>query len=170
MGHFSFWSFGKGNKDIAFLKGRVIDRSGRGIAGVPVKADQGVAITDANGYYKAEVPADKEFKVELNYKGFKISLASSPIAAGQTGSMDLSVPPMTYIKGNIVGCDSKGSPGQVNLSWGEPEFSQVYTKDGKFELSLPTMVVKSTLTISANNTKLKKDIDNKNKSTQINRN
>jgi|GEM_PF-1148077 len=165
--HFTYWSFGEKTDALAFIKGRVTDRNGRGIAGTEVIADQCPVITDQDGNYKAAVTADSEFDVELNYMGFRIKAAGMPVKAGQIGIMDLSVPPMTYISGTIIGCNGKASAAQVNLSWGSPDFSQVYTRNGVFELSIPGAIDESVLTITCNDSKLRQKVKNSGKKSSI---
>lgn len=165
--HFSSWAAGIAVNQTAIVKGRVIDRSGRPIKGQIVKVFQTKAITDNDGYYKAEVPANQTFVVGMNYKGFEIRMDAGPLANKEVYVLDLSVPPMTMITGVITGCDRQNISGQANLTWGEPEFSNQYTKDGNFELSIPSAVKKSTLTISVGDSVVKQEILNPDKKTEI---
>jgi hypothetical protein len=166
--HFSSWITGISVNQTAIVKGRVIDRSGRPIKGQIVRVFQTKAITDNDGYYKTEVPANHTFVVGMNYKGFEIRLDAGPLANNEVHVLDLSVPPMTMISGVITGCDGQNISGQANLTWGEPEFSNQYTKDGNFELSIPSAVKKSTLTISVGDSIVKQEILNPDKKTEIN--
>jgi hypothetical protein len=166
--HFSAWAIGMPEKSVGYVKGRVIDRSGRPIKGQKVKVFQTTAVTDNDGNYKAAVPAGKEFIVGMNYKGFEIKLDAGPLSDKEEINMDISVPSMTVVSGTIVDCDENSTAGQANLTWGEPEFSNVYTKDGKFELSIPTVVTNSKLKISIGDSFVEKEISNPNKKTEIN--
>ncbi|MDD3741520.1 MAG: carboxypeptidase regulatory-like domain-containing protein [Bacteroidales bacterium] len=166
--HFSSWALGMPENSIGFVKGRVIDRSGRPIKGQNVKVFQTTAVTDNDGYYKAKVPAGKNFVVGMNYKGFEIKMDAGPLKDKEEIVLDISVPSMTMISGTIIGCDDKNTAGQANLTWGEPEFSNMYTKDGKFELSIPTVVKDSKLKISIGDSFIVKEISNPDKKTEIN--
>ncbi len=166
--HFSSWISGISVSQTATVKGRVIDRSGRPIKGQVVRVFQTKAVTDNQGNYKAEVPANQKFVLGMNYKGFEIRMEAGPLANKEVLEMDLSVPPMTMISGVITGCEGQNISGQANLTWGEPEFSNQYTKDGNFELSIPSAVKKSTLTISVGDSVVKQEILNPDKKTEIN--
>lgn len=165
--HFSSWAIGIPEKSTGTVKGKVIDRSGRPIKGQSVKVFQTTAVTDNDGNYSAQVPAGKTFVVGMKYKGFEIKLDAGPLTDNETIVLDISVPSMTIISGNITGCDDENTAGQANLTWGEPEFSNMYTKDGKFELSVPSSVKNSTLTISIGDSKVQKEISNPDKTTEI---
>jgi hypothetical protein len=166
--HFSSWAIGIPEKSTGTVKGKVIDRSGRPIKGQNVKVFQTTAITDNDGNYSAQVPAGQNFVVGMNYKGFEIKLNAGPLKDKETIVLDISVPAMTMISGTITDCDGKNTGGQANLTWGEPEFSNMYTKDGSFELSIPSTVKNSTLTISIGDSKVQKEISNPDKKTDIN--
>ncbi|MDF1551167.1 MAG: carboxypeptidase regulatory-like domain-containing protein, partial [Bacteroidales bacterium] len=168
VSHFSFWKLGKKAKETATVNGKVIDRNGRPIVGQNVRIDQVSAVTDNNGYFEAKVLPDHEFLVGMNYKGFEIKMDAGPIAAGQTQTIDLSVPPMTYVVGTIADCDNNPKRGQANLSWGEPEFSNLYTKNGNFELSIPSAVKNSTLTLTVGKFSVKQKVENADKKAEIN--
>lgn len=166
--HFSTWGIGEASEDIAFIEGRVTDRNGRGVAGVEIGADQTAVITDDYGYYKAVIPALKECKIEMNYRGFMISLLSEAVEPGKKAKMDLSVPPMTYIKGEAIGCNGKGTPALITITWEDEDFSQIHTRNGIFELSLPTMVTNFNLTAKSKKFSAKKSLQNKNAQASIN--
>jgi hypothetical protein len=166
--HFSSWGIGEASEDVAFLEGRVTDRNGRGVSGVEISADQTAVITDEYGYYKAVIPALKECKIEMNYRGFMISLLSEAVEPGKKTKMDLSVPPMTYIKGEAIGCNGKGTPALITITWDDADFSQIYTRNGVFELSLPTMVTDFNLTAKSKKFSVNKSLQNKNAQAAIN--
>jgi hypothetical protein len=168
VNHFSTWGIGESSDEIAFLEGRVTDRNGRGVAGVLLSADQTAVITDDYGNYKALIPAQRECKVEMNYRGFMISLLCEATEAGKKTRMDLSVPPMTYVKGEAIGCNGKGSAAQITITWGDEDFSQIYTKNGIFELSLPTAVANFEITLKTRKSTVKKSFANKTEQSAIN--
>ncbi len=159
--HFSTWGIGEDSDDIAFLEGRVTDRNGRGVAGVLLSADQTAVITDDYGNYKAIIPAQTECKVEMNYRGFMISLLCEATEAGKKTRMDLSVPPMTYVKGEAIGCNGNGTAAQITITWGEEDYSQIYSRNGVFELSLPTVITNFEISLKTNNSIVKKTYSNK---------
>ncbi len=166
--HFSSWGIGEASEDVAFLEGRVTDRNGRGVSGVEISADQTAVITDEYGYYKAVIPALKECKIEMNYRGFMISLLSEAVEPGNKTKMDLSVPPMTYIKGEAIGCNGKGTPALITITWEDEDFSQIHTRNGIFELSLPSVVTSFNLTAKSKKFSVKKSLQNKNAQAAIN--
>lgn len=165
--HFSSWMFGISTNQVAKVKGKVIDRSGRVIAGQNVIVGQTTSVTKNNGSYEAEVPANQTFFVGMKYKGFEIKMEAGPLSNGETLEMDLSVPPMTMVLGTITDCEGNKIGGQATLTWGEPDFSTNYTKSGDFELSIPSAVQSANLSIKVGDSIRTKEIKNPNKSTEI---
>ncbi len=165
--HFSTWLIGMSTNQTAMVKGRVIDRSGRGINGQIVRVSQTSAVTDNKGNYKVEVPAAQEFIVGMKYKGFEIKLDGGPLSANEVYELDISVPPMTIVTGEIKNCEDELTGGQATLNWGEPDFSTQFAKNGKFELSIPSAVKSATLSIQVGDSVVKHQISNPNKLSEI---
>jgi len=165
--HFSAWLIGMSTNQTAIVKGRVIDRSGRGINGQIVRVSQTSAVTDSKGNYEVQVPAAQEFVVGMKYKGFEIKMDEGPLSAGEVYELDISVPPMTIVTGEIKNCDKELTGGQATLNWGEPDFSTQFAENGKFELSLPSVVKSATLSIQVGDSVVKHQILNPNKESEI---
>jgi hypothetical protein len=167
VGHFSAWLIGMSTDKTATVKGSVIDRSGRGINGQIVRVSQTSAVTDKDGNYKVVVPAAQEFVVGMKYKGFEIKMDAGPLNAGEVLEMDLSVPAMTIVTGEIKNCNDEPIGGQATLTWGDPDFSTQFVENGKFELSIPSVVKDITLTIQVGDSISKKQISNLDKKSDI---
>ncbi|MBN2340912.1 MAG: carboxypeptidase regulatory-like domain-containing protein, partial [Deltaproteobacteria bacterium] len=148
VSHFSVWNVGA-KSGAATVTGQVIDRNGRPLAGQKVQVDKLSAVTNAQGHYQLGVPAGKALKVRMNFKGFDIDMDAGPIDAGASETIDLSVPPMTYVVGTLNDCDAAQQSGQVHLMWDETEYSTMYTADGRFEVSLPSVVKEGTFSATA---------------------
>ncbi len=117
--HFTDWNLDRPDSRVAFIEGRVTCGENTPLTGLPVRVGQRRAITDDQGVYRARVPADVAFTVEVNDTLLDISTPAVPvsgIAEGSTRTLDINAPCPASVTVRILDCNDQPTSGIVYLN------------------------------------------------------
>lgn len=159
--HFSYWQTAISFAGEATIKGTVSNTLGDPVAGVKVTIGQGYAVTDASGHYQYKVPDNLTIPVDIlpqDYYNQNVSGATSgPLNNGQVDIVNLVVPAMQKLTGNVFNCTNNNMAAFVQFLFWDPYFSvdrtiQTFTPTGQFSFMVPLGVYSGDLTAYTNGT------------------
>ncbi len=157
--HFSYWQTAVPHTGSATIIGRVVDTYGQPVAGLKVTIGQYYAVTNFNGHYYLEVPDNLSIPVSVlpvDYFGQGVTpVIAGPLNAGQIDTVNLTVPAMQTLTGNVVNCVGNNIPAFVQFTFYDMQsYSdrtiQTFSEYGHFTFQVPLGVTSGTLVAYAN--------------------
>jgi len=155
LDHFSGWVCNVPYQTFYKVTGYVRDNNGQGIAGVKVSVGQTYAVTDNNGFYLREVPADgKAFdisvKAEDYYNQASATFTVGPLVDDYT--QDIPVASQIIVTGKLITCTGNFTPGFVVIDWvgvgGITQYSSTYTNNGYFSLPVDILALNTNVNLN----------------------
>ncbi|GAB2943998.1 hypothetical protein GCM10027048_05980 [Hymenobacter coalescens] len=143
VSHFSAWNLDMA-ADQSFVRGRLSDCGGAGMAGVRLRVGQTETSTDEQGYFGAAVPAGTATTIQTAWPagaGPGLTVATVPALARQgvheLGAVAVCIP---AVRGRLVDCSGQPVSGAVRLlgSNGSVLAAAAVGGDGRFALPGPS--------------------------------
>ncbi len=159
--HFSYWQTAVPHTGFATILGKVTDSKGQPVVGVKVTIGQYYAVTNFIGKYKLDVPDNVSISVGVlsyDYYGQSSTLVTvGPYNDGQVDTVNITLPAMQTLSGNIVNCVGNNISGFVKFTFYDPQSLayraiQTFAKYGSYSFQVPLNVTSGTLTAYANGT------------------
>ena len=153
VGHFSLWSMQTKYTEYGTIMGRVTDCNGEPANGVRVQVGQSYAITNNDGIYSRVVAAGVDNIVVQILSEDYFGNASAPITENALingeirDNIDIQMPCVGTITGQIVNCSGQPVPGQVVITDGGVNIAKTYTENGYFELKFDQNATSFTINV-----------------------
>ena len=159
--HFSYWQTANAHNGVAIILGRVMDTNGNPVEGVKVTIGQYYAVTNFNGHYHLNVPDNLSIPVAvLSYDYFGQSstpVTVGPLNDGQVDTVNITLPAMQILSGNIINCVGNNIAGFVKFTFYDPQSVsdrtiQTFAQYGSYSFQVPQNVTSGTLVAFASGT------------------
>lgn len=140
VSHFTDW-----NCDYPFrtgsVTGRVVDCNNEPLPGITVKIGQVTTVTDQNGYFLRNVPAETGFNVSIEAsQNFGISAPPvnvDPVSPGATTTIpDFHLSCYPVIKGIFTDCNGNVLSGNVSIKWDNQIHASVPNNSNGFKMTV----------------------------------
>ncbi|MBN2681871.1 MAG: carboxypeptidase regulatory-like domain-containing protein [Bacteroidales bacterium] len=136
VGHFSYIGCELAYGSTSIVQGHVYDGNGQGVGGVMVSVGQVNVMTNEAGFYSAQAASGVQIDVGIfpDYYGTPVSQTVTPF--GNT-TVNLTVPTLVTVSGQIVDCDGLPIPANILIEWGGSMSLASYTTSGNFAIQMP---------------------------------
>jgi len=157
--HFSYWQTAVPHTGSGTIIGRVVDANGQPVPGLKVTIGQYYAVTNFNGHYHLKVSDHISIPVSVlpvDYFGQGVGpVSAGPLNDGQIDTVNLTVPAMQTLTGNVVNCVSHNIPAFVKFTFYDFQSNsdrtiQTFAQYGSFTFQVPSGVTSGTLVAYAN--------------------